>query len=108
MSEVLAPRLKDISDEFNRGFDGMTDRPVAIDELLSAREALIKYIVGKMPEAHRRFLISFETGKPEWEILDLPHVAHLPAVTWRQFNLDKTTAEKRATLVEGLKKVLTE
>jgi predicted nucleotidyltransferase component of viral defense system len=108
MSEVLAPRLKDITDEFKRGFDGMTDRPVAIDELLSAREALIKNIVGKMPETHRHFLISFETGKPEWEILDLPHVAQLPAVTWRQFNLDKTTPEKRASLVEGLKKVLSE
>jgi hypothetical protein len=32
----------------------------------------------------------------------------LPAVAWRQFNLDKTSPEKRAALVESLKKSLSE
>jgi hypothetical protein len=59
MSEVIAPR-KDISAEFRRGFPGMTDEPVTLDELLAAREALIAEIAGKMPDDHRRFLISFE------------------------------------------------
>jgi hypothetical protein len=41
MSEVLAPTRKDISDEFLRGFEGMTEQPVSRDELIAAREALI-------------------------------------------------------------------
>jgi hypothetical protein len=64
MSEVLAPTRKDISDEFLRGFEGMTDKPVSRDELIAAREALIADIVGKMPTMHRKFLISFEREKP--------------------------------------------
>jgi hypothetical protein len=108
MSEVLAPRRKDIAAEFMRGFDGMTDAPISIDELVAAREALISDIVGNMPSDHRRFLISFERGEPEWPLLGLPHVAALPAVTWRQFNLDKLTPEKRAALVDGLERVLSE
>ena len=32
MSEVLAPTRKDISDEFLRGFEGMTDQPVSRDD----------------------------------------------------------------------------
>lgn len=106
MFEVLAPTRKDISVEFLRGFEGMTDKPVSRDELLGAREALIADIVGMMPDTHRRFLISFERGKPEWLLLDVPGAPKLPAVLWRQQNLDKLQPEKRDSLVAQLEKVL--
>jgi predicted nucleotidyltransferase component of viral defense system len=106
MSEVLAPTRKDISDEFLRGFEGMTERPVSRDELIAAREALIAEIVGKMPDSHRRFLISFERGAPDWTLLGVPGAAELPAVKWRQQNLDKLPKDKRAALVEALEKAL--
>jgi predicted nucleotidyltransferase component of viral defense system len=102
MSEVLAPTRKDISQEFMRGFEGMTDEPVTIDELIAAREDLISDIVGKMPSTHRRFLLSFEQGQPEWSLLGLPTAAELPAVRWRQLNLNKLSVEKRAALVARL------
>ena len=89
MSEVLAPTRKDISDEFLRGFEGMTEQPVSLDELIAAREALIADIVGKMPNSHRRFLVSFERGEPDWALLGVRGAAELPAVKWRQQNLDK-------------------
>jgi predicted nucleotidyltransferase component of viral defense system len=106
MSEVLAPTRKDISAEFLRGFEGMTEEPVSHDELIAAREALIAEIVGRMPDAHRRFLVSFERGEPDWALLDVPGAAELPAVKWRQLNLDKLPAKKRAELVEALERVL--
>src|SRR5690606_4453673 len=71
MHEVLAPKLKDITQEYERGFVGMTETPVELDELLSARQALIDEIVGRMPEEHRDFLISFERGEPDWPLLGL-------------------------------------
>jgi predicted nucleotidyltransferase component of viral defense system len=108
MSEILAPTRKDISDEFLRGFDGMTEHPVSREELIAAREALVAEIVGKMPDAHRRFLISFERGEPDWALLGVPGAAELPAVKWRQLNLDKLTKEKRAELVKALEKVFSE
>ena len=76
------------------------------DELIAAREALIGQIVGKMPESHRRFLISFERGAPDWTLLGVAGAAELPAVKWRQQNLDKLTKKKRAELVEALEKAL--
>jgi predicted nucleotidyltransferase component of viral defense system len=69
MNEVIAPTRKDISAEFERGFQGMTDRPVTLDELTVAREALIAGIISEMPDEHRRFLISFERGEPDWSLL---------------------------------------
>ncbi len=106
MSEVLAPHRKDISQEFMHGFAGMTDKQVSISELVGAREALISDIVGKMPEAHRRFLVSFERGEPDWPLLGLPAVPELPAVKWRQRNLDKLMVEKRTALVATLESLL--
>lgn len=106
MSEVLAPTRKDIGDEFRRGFDGMTDEPVSLDELLAAREAIISEIVGKMPDTHRKFLVSFERGTPEWSLLGVEGAKDLPAVKWRQRNLDTLSAERRNALVASLQTVL--
>ncbi len=106
MAEVLAPRLKPISDEFLRGFEGMTAEPVALNDLLAARDSLIGLIAGEMPEAHRRFLVSFERGQPNWQLLGVPEAAALPAVQWRQRNLDKLPSKRRAELVAQLETVL--
>jgi hypothetical protein len=106
MNEVLAPTRLDISLEFGRGFQGMTDRPVTLDELTTAREALIATVVGEMPDDHRRFLISFERGNPDWSLLGVEGAADLPAVRWRQQNLNKLEAEARAALVARLEEAL--
>jgi predicted nucleotidyltransferase component of viral defense system len=106
MSEVLAPTLKDFSEEFLRGFEGMTAHPVSKDALTTARETLIGVVVGRMPAAHRRFLIGFEKREPDWTLVGLPDAADLPAVRWRQQNLDKLSTEKRTTLVARLEEVL--
>ena len=106
MFEVLAPPRKDLAPEFTRGFDKMSDAVVTLEELIAAREALIKSIVGGMPESHRRFLVSFERGRPDWKLLGVAGVADLPAVKWRQQNLDKLSSERRVKLVSQLEKVL--
>jgi predicted nucleotidyltransferase component of viral defense system len=106
MSEVLAPTLVNIESAFAHGFSGMTREPVALDDLLAARVSLIGAIVDSMPQDHRKFLVSFERGDPDWKLLGLPNAADLPAVRWRQQNLDKLTAAKRAALVRRLEEVL--
>jgi hypothetical protein len=106
MCEVIAPTRKDISDEFKRGFQGMTEESVTLDELIEAREALIDSIVGDMPDEHRRFLLSFERGSPNWDLLGLTGIAELPAVLWRQQNLDKLDQPARGALVARLEKAL--
>jgi hypothetical protein len=49
MGEVLAPTRKDLRQEFEAGFAGMTEEPVTLEALYDAREALIAEVVGKMP-----------------------------------------------------------
>ncbi len=78
----------------------------ALRRIAAAREALIAGMVGDMPDAHRKFLLSFERGEPDWKIIGIAHVADLPAVKWRQVNLNKLASAERAALVAGLEKAL--
>ena len=106
MAEVLAPTRKDIAQEFERGFSGMTESPVTLDELVETREQLIAEVVGSMPQTHKDMLISFKAGEPDWSLIDVPHAADLPAVKWRQKNLNKLDADRRTVLLDNLKAVL--
>ncbi|MFN8942387.1 MAG: nucleotidyl transferase AbiEii/AbiGii toxin family protein [Acidobacteriota bacterium] len=106
MAEVLNPVRKPLDEEFLRGFEGMTDVPITLTELEDTREAMIVALVGEMPEAHRHFLISFERGEPNWQLLVIPGAEHLPAVIWRQKNLATLTSDVRSRLVENLEAVL--
>ncbi len=106
MAEVLAPTRRDISEEFTRGFDGLSEQPVTPDELLEVREDLIRIVVGKMPVEHRRLLLSIKAGEPNWTLLGLPGVELLPAVQWRIENLGKMDENKRATALARLSEIL--
>lgn len=106
MAEVLAPTRKPLREEFERGFVGMTEEPITLTELETAREAIIAEMVAAMPDDHRRFLVSFKRGEPDWELLGIPEAQHLPAVMWKQRNLAKLPDAKRAELTEALERVL--
>lgn len=108
MAEVLAPTRHDISKEFARGFLGLTEVSVKLKDLLQTREELIVEIVGRMPDAHRRFLLSFKKGEPDWSLLDVPDAKTLPAVRWKLENLSRMDAQERAKAIARLEAVLTQ
>jgi hypothetical protein len=105
-AEVLDPARLDISLEFLGGFNGMTETPVSVEELVQAREELIADIVGRMPMDHRRFLLSVKGGEPEWALLGLRGADALPAVRWRLENLVRLDPAKRSALLARLREVL--
>ena len=88
MARLLAPTRRDMTEEYERGLAGMMEGPVTLDALVQTREELIASIVGRMPEAHRQFLLSFQKREPEWPLLDVPHAALLPAVRWQMMKLN--------------------
>jgi hypothetical protein len=50
--------------------------------------------------------LSFERGTPDWKLIDLPGAAELPAIKWRQENLNSLPKERRAEIVAALERVL--
>lgn len=106
MGEVLSGRVKDLANEYSNGFEGMTEATVAIDELVQTQHEMIEALIGAMPDHHREFLIGFELGEPDWSLMKIGHVAELPAIRWRQRNLDKLKQDQRSALVELLRSSL--
>lgn len=99
MGEVLSGRVKDLRTEFRNGFEGMTETALTLDTLLETRTMMIDSLVGLMPDAHRRFLLGFERGAPDWSIPGFAQASTLPAVRRRQRNLDRLSPQRRGELV---------
>jgi len=106
MAEILDPHRRDFTQEFERNFAGMTTEPVALADLVQAREDLVAGIHAALTDADRRFLLSFKTGAPVFDLIGLPQAAELPAVRWKLRNLDALPAARREALAARLKRVL--
>lgn len=102
---LLAPVLRDITQDYEQSFAGMSVGDTSLDSLIAARERLIKDVNDNMPENHKAFLRSFYSRQPDWALLSLDNVKSLPAVKWRELNLDKAgegTCEELLRKLENL------
>jgi predicted nucleotidyltransferase component of viral defense system len=87
--EVLFPSLRDIRQEFEHNFAGMTVEPVELDALLAARERMVREIQQRLTADGRRFLMSLVAAEPEWKLLNVPHLEQLPSLRWKLQNLER-------------------
>lgn len=87
--EVLFPALRDVRIEYERTFRGMTMEPADLRDLLEAREHPIREIQRGLDEKERKFLISLVYATPEWDLLEIGHLAKLPGVRWKLHNLER-------------------
>jgi hypothetical protein len=106
---VLFPSLRDIRQEFEHNFTGMTAEPVELDALLAARERMMRELQDGLSANERRFLLSLVAADPEWPLLDVPHLDQLPGPRWKLQNLErlrKTNARKFAEQSDALVRLL--
>ncbi|MCC5847837.1 MAG: nucleotidyl transferase AbiEii/AbiGii toxin family protein [Verrucomicrobia bacterium] len=106
IAELLSPNRKDLSGVFAREFAGMTLEPCTLKELEDAREELIAWVNGSLQEEHKRFLLSFKQGEPEWESLGVSAAKELPAVQWKLSSIRAMSARKRNLALQKLDQVL--
>ncbi|MEB0058826.1 MULTISPECIES: nucleotidyl transferase AbiEii/AbiGii toxin family protein [unclassified Variovorax] len=98
--EVLFPAMRDIGQEYERNFRGMTTEPVELDALLAARERLVQELHRGLDADERRFLVSLVNGQPEWRLLGVAHAEHLPSIRWKLQNLAQLKHKSPAKFVE--------
>ncbi len=105
---LLDPVLRDITQDYEQNFVGMTTEGVTVTlgTLLEAREKLIADVTGNMPENHKEFLRSFYSRRPDWKLLGIEGVENLPAVMWRELNLDKSGEGTCEELLRKLEMVI--
>ncbi len=98
--EVLFPPMRDIGQEFARNFVGMTAEPVELEALLAARDRMVRELQHGLTADERRFLLALVAGKPEWSLLDVPHLEFLPGLQWKLRNLERLRNSNAKKFVE--------
>jgi predicted nucleotidyltransferase component of viral defense system len=103
--EVLFPPLRNVQHDYEHNFQGMTAEPVMLDALLVARERMVRELQQGLDDDERSFLHSLVAGAPDWSLLNIAHLEHLPGIRWKLHNLahlQKTNAKKFAEQADVL------
>ena len=105
ISEMLNPNQKEIERLFHNQFAGMTTEDVALESLIDIQNTLPNQVLAALTDNHRKFLIGFKSGNPDWSLLPFDHIRNLPAVRWKQQNLEKMSSVKKEKAIEKLKQL---
>jgi hypothetical protein len=116
IAELLAPKRKDLRTIYKNEFVNMSERVISLDELTTAFEQLVKDLNQNITTDEKAFLMSFKRSQfkgsvfkinaPDWSLLGLEGVENLPAVRWKQQNLNRMKSEKRQRAIDKLEQVL--
>jgi len=87
--EVLSPNLRDISGEYDNTFRGMTAEPVELEALLAARGRMAAELRTGLDGNEREFLLALARNEPNWALLGIEHLEHLPGIRWKLRNLEQ-------------------
>ncbi len=107
--ELVRPSLAPLEEAFVKEFEGMTTRPVSLEELKTARHQMTADLLARLDDNAMRFLLSLHDGQPDFEAIGLPQGSDLPDVRWKILNFEKLKAqnpEKHAEQrreIEGLR-----
>ncbi|MCS6238718.1 nucleotidyl transferase AbiEii/AbiGii toxin family protein [Shewanella baltica] len=94
INEVMSPRWKPLDESFQTEFNGMTTKPIKLDELILTRSEMLTALQHHFTAKDRDFLLSFKQGQPDWSLFDEPSVAALPAVKWKLLNIQNLAKNK--------------
>jgi predicted nucleotidyltransferase component of viral defense system len=106
MHELLDPTRKNIRRIYENEFAGMTVDSVAYEDLIAARETLVKTLGRTLSNDEREFLLSVKAGQPKWNLIGIIGIENLPAIQWKLLNVKKIGANKQKQLLEKLRRVL--
>jgi hypothetical protein len=84
----------------------MAQEDVSLHELETTRERLVDLIHSSLTEQERQFLLTFKRCSPDWSLLGLNGVEHLPAVRWKLRNLKKMSAASHTQALSELERIL--
>ena len=84
----------------------MTPISVAHEELKDIRARLPHLLLDSFTENERMFLVHLKSGMPNWSLLPIDNIEHLPGVQWKLQNINKIPDDKKNEQLNKLKRVL--
>lgn len=81
--------MRDIGQEYEYNFRGMTTEPVELGALLETRARMIQDLQSSLDADERSFLLSLVNAQSTLLLPGVAHVEQLPAIRWKLLNLDQ-------------------
>lgn len=109
IGELLNPVLKNQESAFDNQFAGMSTVTFSYQDYENTRASLITTIDERISDDEKKFLLSFESGEPDWSLFPIPVLKELPAVQWKLININKLKEQnhkKHESKIDYLKSVL--
>ena len=109
--ESLQPNPVDQKQALENQFQGMSDVPFDYSDFETTRMELIETVNQNLTDTDRKFLLSFESGSPEWDKCCAGDLSGYPSIQWKLKNiltLKETNPSKFNVGVAKLKRFLFE
>jgi hypothetical protein len=109
IAELLSGRMLDQSNLFQSEFAGMTRQPFDYAAHCATFDRMMASIRETLSDDDRAFLLSFESGDPDWPLTRNAVFERLPGVQWKLLNLRKlrnSNPKKHADGIATLERVL--
>ena len=103
--ETLRPNAIDQVEALENQFDGMTDVTFGYEDYISARERLIHWVNENLDDRDKEFLLSFESGTPDWSKCSSGDLSAYPSVQWKLLNIEKLKNKNPKKHEEGISKL---
>jgi len=89
LHEILNPILQDHEELFTQQFAGMSDTPFSYQEHVDTFKRLQCEIMHSLTDADKQHLFDFMSLHGSTADFDIPNLPQLPAIAWKQKNLQK-------------------
>lgn len=103
--ESLHPNDVKQTEALENQFQSMSDIPFSYDDYVAARTQLLELVNGSLTDIDREFLISFESGIPNWELCCAGDLSNYPSVQWKLLNIMKLKKSNPKKFDQGLSKL---
>lgn len=87
--ESLQPNDVDQTEALENQFQGMSDISFSYEDYTSARTDLIKKVNDNLTQMDKEFILSFESGNPDWGKCCAGDLSNYPSIQWKMLNIQK-------------------
>ena len=103
--ESLQPNPIDQKQALENQFKGMSDVPFDHADFEAARKNLIDSVNKTITYIDREFLLSFESGNPDWDTCCAGDLSSFPAIQWKLKNILSLKKKNPSKFNEGIEKL---
>lgn len=103
--ESLHPNPIEQKQALENQFQGMSDVPFDYADFEATRKDLIEKVNQNLTNTDREFLLSFESGSPDWTKCCAGDLSGFPSIQWKQKNIPTLKETNPSKYDEGIEKL---